>query len=255
MHNPPPRPSSSKTVIATIFASLIIFLAVSVAAQPQNQSDWKQWTANDIQRILFKSPWVATYCQEWDTGDTVSATAGYSASIVSSLTVRQALVRRMELDNRYDKLDFARRLEVDQRVDACLNKTFDEYIVLSFSDLGNPQIASRDTDKSLASNIYIVTSDGRKISGHVALESVAMTCGAFPQDSDLSSLRTNPRILPPFGPGKEVAFPRFVDGKPTVGPEDKSIRVHSGCRSQYPTGHPEIDFNIAKLIYQGKPDF
>jgi hypothetical protein len=238
-----------------ILAALTVPLVAGRNSSPWDQTDWKHWTAKDVHNVLSKSPWVARCCRDWDTmaaADQVGADPGFTAIILSSHTVREALVRHMQLDKRYEKLDSTQHQEIDRRIDACLNEKFDDYIVLSFSFLGNPR---PEMNESYRSRIYVITSDGRKIGGHQLPISVAMTCGASAQGSDLGSLRIDTSSWSPFGPRKEVAFPRFVDGKPTIAPKDTTIRVDSGFRGRQPATYSELDFKIAILIYQGKPDF
>jgi len=85
-----------------------------------------------------------------------------------------------------------------------------------------------------------------------------MTCGAFPQDSNLSSIKLYGSTSLPFGPGKELAFPRLVEGKPTIGPQDKTIRLEPGYDTYSfagAKGDSGLNFKIEKLIRQGKPDY
>ena len=259
----PPRLAIRNVFPSFALASLIVCLAVGAIAQSQDQTDWHQWTAKDVHEILFKSPWVSNCCRDWDTGPyqhdgpTVGGPAdlGYSASIVSSLTVRQALVRRMELDKRYETLDSTARKDVDQELANCLNQKFSNYIVLSFSFFGPSQDPAVNPAKFLLTKIHILTSDGRRITGNQVTKPVAESCGGFTRDSDLSSLGIYGWSL--YGPGHEVAFPRVVDGKPTIGPNDKTIRIDLDFYKDMWPRHSvgEIDFTIDKLIYQGKPDF
>src|SRR5450755_4755231 len=169
--------------LTIVLAALTIPLAASGQPNPQNQSDWKQWSEHDVRRILTHSPWVSTCCQAWAAGgESEPPGLGATAVIVSSQTVREALVRQMQLEKRYAQLDPARRREIDQRIDACLNKKFDSDIVISFSSLGNWKRSSSDVVKGTADGIRVITSDGRKVAGHLISESMAMTCGAFPED-------------------------------------------------------------------------
>jgi hypothetical protein len=262
MDNFPPRVPTHKTFMPLALASLIIFLAIGVAARSQDRSDWRQWTTKDVHKILSGSPWVSNCCREWLAGGySIPPGPGDIAVIVSSQAVREALVRNVQLDNRYGKLDVMHRQDVDQRASACLNERFDEYIVFSFSFLGNSPTGPTFKDKLFVSNLYVVASDGRRIAGHSTAVSVAMTCGAFPQDLGLASLwplwnNLSPEWWP-LGPGKEVAFPRFVDGRPTIAPDDKIIRISLYPYEGYkgPARPTDIDFSIDKLVYQGKPDF
>jgi len=248
-----------ETVISVVLASLILVLAVRGMAQSQDQMDWKQWTENDVKKILTKSPWVSNCCREWDNGpDGIGSQPdiGYSASIVSSQMVRQALVRRLQLDERYQTLDHAHRAEVDQRTGACLSERFDEYIVVSFgfSFLPHPKFGSASTN-----GIHLLTSDGRKIAGQVVNDSIVLKCSALPSDLYQYPIARPASDLGLYGTHDELAFPRIVDGKPTIGPNDKKIRVELDFYRKLWPGHSaadsEIDFSIEKLIYQGKPDF
>jgi hypothetical protein len=251
-----PRVATGRTFKPKALTSLIIFLAVGIVARPQEQTDWKQWTAKDVQQVLYKSPWVALCCREWDTLPP-SPDAGYTASIVSSRAVRQALVRRMQMDKRYQTLDPVRRAEVDQRISACLNEKFDNYIVLSFSF--NVVHDHPVFPKIYPSESYLLTSDGRKVVGQVVTDPVGPKCGA-PPDHVIGYPPTRPGTdLWLTGPEHELAFPRIMDGKATIAPDDKKIRVQLDFYTKSWPGHSvaesALDFNIGKLIYQGKPDF
>ena len=254
--------SARKKFIPIALGGLILLFAVGVAARPQDQTDWRQWTTKDVHKILSGSPWVSNCCRTWlGGGETIPPDPGDIAVIVSSQAVREALVRNLQLDKRYEKIDATRRREVDRRADACLNERFDKDMVFSFSFLGNTPGGPTFKDKLFVSNLFIVASDGRRIAGHLTSVSVAMICGAFPQDGALASLWPLWNDLSPewwpLGPGKEVAFPRFAEGKPTIAPDDKIIRISLYPYEGYkgPARPNNIDFSIDKLVYNGKPDF
>jgi hypothetical protein len=259
----PPRLAVRNVFPLFALASLILCLAVGAIAQFQDQSDWHQWTAKYVHKVLTNSPWVSTCCRDWSgapassdgVGD-ATATLGYSASIVSSQMVRQALVRRLRLDRRYQTLDHLHRAEVDQRIAACLSERFDKYIVVSFglNFAPDPKFGSVNPN-----GFHLLTPDGRKIVGQVVNDSIALKCSALPSDLYQYSIVRPVSDLGLYGPHDELAFPRIVDGKPTIGPNDKRIRIDLDLdfyKKSWP-GHSvaEIDFNIAKLTYQGKPDF
>jgi hypothetical protein len=271
-----PQLALSRICLMLALAALTVPLVAGRDSNPWEQTDWQQWTSKDIHKILSNSPWVSTCCRDFsgapassDGAGDLTASPGYISVLVSSRAVREALVRNVQLDKRYEKLDPARRREVDQKADACLNKKFDNFVVFGFSFLVNSKVGGKLGDKLAAistaiSNVSIATSDGRNIAGHLvpAPESISMACGAFAHDSYLASLGSLWSDLPsfswPLGPGKELAFPRLVDGKPTIRPEDKTIRIHldvKAIRDPHPANYYNIDFTIAKLIYQGKPDF
>ncbi len=255
----PPRLSIGKTSTSIALACLIIFLALNVVAQPQNQTDWRQWTGSDVHKILYDSPWVARCCREWDTGPYSEGgppDLGRAASIVSSLTVRQALARRIVLDKRYAKLDLAAREDVDRRIVTCLNEQFDDYIVVSFSFSFSDRSGVYPM-KAFPEQIYLIASDGQKIPGQVVTDSIAMKCGATSDAALPINGARSIEILQLFGPEHELAFPRYVNGKPTIKPDDKEIRIGMDFFTKVVSYRSvgELDFNLAKLTYQGKPDF
>jgi len=192
---------------------------------------------------------------------------GETAAIVSSLVLRQALVRRMELDQHYDVLDFARRQELDRTAVACLNQKFDDRIVviLSFdAESGLEGMKKLMTEYHLpeyqAAPAYLITSDGRRVfplpvrSG----DSVEETCGVH-KYLDLTNSSEGPRLSywALYGPRHEISFPRFADGQPTIRPGDKVLRIKLGGLFAMANFNikPEVDFKLNQMIYQGKPDF
>jgi hypothetical protein len=172
--------------------------------------------------------------------------------------VRRALARRMELDRHYSTANLRTRQDIDQKIAACLNQKFDDQFVVSSTDeLGEstdwlnelPEYRrkkfSTDEFKRYQSNwIYLITSDGRKVPklSVDASDSIARTCGGLTKNLD-----PYPNDL--YGPNHEMAFPRFMDGKPTIAPGDTVIRLKVDLY------HGELDFKIDKLIFQGKRDF
>lgn len=259
-----PCPEQPPKIVREIFllwgaALFCVPFAIGAVAKPWNQTDWKQWTDKDALQVLYSSPW-ATYCCRGRQYDDDSAPGpAVRASIISSLVVRQALVRRMEFTKAYKSLDVAGRKDFDQRVAVCLNQRFDDQIVVTFSlDLfHDPIFKWMKSDSSL---IHIVTSDGRDIAGRAVSESVGEKCGWLLKSDlrpDYSSFE-----MPLYGPNHELAFPRFVDGKLTIRPDDKQIRIKLDFRSPFIRGVSdavshggEFDFKLDRMIYLGKPDF
>jgi hypothetical protein len=241
--------TSRKTFVRISLAGLIAFLAVCAVTQTYGQAGSKKWVAIDVKQTLSKLPWTSTCCFEFHDPSAAPSTRGITASIVSAEAVRQALVGRLRPDKRYGKLDSAHREDIDQRIASCLNQKFDDFIVFSFSygfsDFLDSALTSPD-------QIHLLASDGTKIAGQLVPDasSIEVKCGWLPDEM---------KLLAAAG-GKlrnEIAFPRSVDGRPTISPTDKAIHVvvdfHKSSGPVPSAG--ELDFDVDKLVYQGKPDF
>jgi hypothetical protein len=270
----PLRLALSRICAMLVLAALTMPLLASSNLNPWEQSDWQHWSRKDVDTILYNSPWVSTCCQP-PVGDGNDV----NAAIVSSQVMRQALARRMQLDKHYDTMSPTDRQQMDQKIVLCLNRKFDDQIVLTASYIWgvsedslsephpqspwSPDTVSGGTSltphvtlyankipndkyrKALSNSIYLVTSDGKNVfadDSEKSADSVALTCGGLTKDLD-----TYPKGL--YGPVHELSFPRFVNGHPTIKPGDKVIRF----RLNYSEG--QQTFTIYKLVYQGKPDF
>ena len=270
MHKFPPRLATRKTFVATtlssricvslILAALTVPLLASGKSNPWDQTDWRHWSRKDVDAVLYHSPWVSTCCQ-LPVGD--GSPPLTFAAIVSSLVVRQALARRMQLDKHYDTMSPTNQQQIDQQIAGCISKKFDDQIVLTTMFMpmagetpakwgsndpnkfyGN-KILREEYEKALSHSIYLVTSDGRNIFADPSAktgDSIAQSCGGVTTELD-----TFPKGV--YGPIHELSFPRFVNGQPTIQPSDKVIRF----RLNYSEG--QQIFTIDKLTYQGKPDF
>src|ERR1700678_3657510 len=111
-----PRFSTRRSSMLMLLASLLIFLAVGAATQSYGQAGSKKWIANDVKQTLSKLPWTSSCCFEFHDPSAGPSMRGITVSIVSSQSVREALVTRMKSDKHYEKLDPAHREEVDQRI-------------------------------------------------------------------------------------------------------------------------------------------
>jgi hypothetical protein len=243
----PPSGTIGKMWMMMVLTGLNVLLAVAAIAHPQEQPDWKQWTTKDVNQVLSKSPWVSSCCWEFrnPAQQPPVVGGGIRATIVSSEAVRRAFVRRIQLDKHYGRLDAALQQDVDKRIGTCLNTKFDGYLVLSlsydFSGVLDSALTSSD-------QIHLLTSDGTKIAGHLVADPITPKCALLP---------TAIKWFDGAPPRNEIAFPRYVDGKPTIRQTDTTIRIvidfHETTGSVRRVG--ELDFDIDKLIHQGNPDF
>jgi hypothetical protein len=245
--------SFRKPGIALWLVSLIALLAISVFAESWENKDWTQWTSQDCYHILDASPWKAQLSED----------SSASAQIVSALVVRQALVRQAQFDQHYDKMNPIERQQFDQMANACVNLKLDDRIIVRGSSLYQYDwpAPAPEFGSSYASQVVYLAVSGGKVSAQVPPVVNAISPCPF------GSLDREPAT----NRGHDYVFPRMVDGKQVIQPNDKKITI--GVSYPLPTtvnGRPVIPpknqkpgnnssdryvFNLEKMIYKGKPDF
>jgi hypothetical protein len=210
-----------------IFTSLAIFVVATLAALTSTATsvpvwdakDWTQWTAEDCELILTKSPWVST--ASWN-GPNAYEKGGQSqsvAQVVSSLIIRQASVRQAQIQVDHDHMDAAAKKEFDQSATACLNQNVADRIVIGM-----------DADAQ---------SDESKLVGNVEISK-----RTIPLTQVTDWIAANPC---PFY-AAVVSIPRVMDGKPAIGAGDKKFEIKGPSLRHF-------SFDLQKMIYKGKLDF
>ena len=210
--------------------SLTVLLAVSVFAESWENKDWTQWSSQDLYHILEASPW-AVVGPEVTTSSTKSPGRAYdstyipTAQMVSSLVVRQALVRQAQLLQHYDKMKPQEKQQFDQMAANCLSLKLDDRIIVRGTGLYAPGGSLPD----------LVVS-GRTVHPFPHPQGNAISpCPYILGDIEAQA---NTKL-----PADDVIFPRVVDGKPVIQPDDKNFKIG------------DFTFNAQKMIYKGKLDY
>lgn len=210
-----------------IFTPLAIFIVATLAAITSTATsvpvwdakDWTQWTAEDCDLILSKSPWVST--ASWN-GPNAYEKGGQSqsvAQIVSSLIIRQASVRQAQIQVDHDHMDATAKKQFDEQAAACLNQNVADRIVIGM-----------DADAQ---------SDESKLVGNVEISK-----RTIPLTQVMDWIASNPC---PFY-AVVVSIPRALDGKPAIGPGDKKLEIKGPTLRHF-------TFDLQKMMYKGKLDF
>src|SRR5271154_4238294 len=92
-----------RKISAVLAFALLIALAAS-ASDYWLTKDWKQWSKDECTAILTESPWTHT----WRSGD-LGAEIVCAIQLRSSLPVREAIVRQLQFEQKYDKLSADQR--------------------------------------------------------------------------------------------------------------------------------------------------
>jgi hypothetical protein len=209
--------------------SLTILVATSMMAASWETKDWTQWSSQDCFHILKYSPWAVQGAMVTDTdfkspGHTVDTTFSPLAQIISSLVIRQAIVRQAQFDQHYDKMKPQEKQQFDQMAATCLGLKLDDRII----------VRADGPRTTLFMTPYIVVS-GRKILAIQSPQRNAVSPCTFPF---VNVSNTN----------HDLVFPRVADGEPVIQAGDKKMIVYAPWGNQF-------QFDLGKMTYKGKLDY
>jgi hypothetical protein len=239
---------------AAVYSILILGFALATSAQSPPDQDWTKWSSDVCMKILTDSPWVTT-AQPQDPKNIQRAV------LLSSLLVRQAMLRQMQIHEKYDTMSPKKRQEFDEQTSTCLtDPKYNKYIVLRIWGGTPPKLQGKPHPLELI------------VSGRVEMMpfiyDATLTCGgdSFPwqyvptaidklnQDYDsrhpagqLPAVRDNRQLIRP--PTYDLLYSRSLNGTLLIQPGDRTIILTWG-------GSPDqFVFQLTDLIYKGKPDF
>lgn len=239
------KPATSRAAQIGFRATVILFLSLSAVAQSWQDKPWSQWSSDECNAILLASPWVTT-AQPQDRRNIRHAV------LISSLAVREALLRRMQIDQKYDSMAADKKLEFDKENATCLDspKYRDNIVVRVW---GGPP----DTSGGSSEAVQLIVSNRIRISP-TENRDTPVSCGGgkFPWEFVPSGLNAQPANHPGHdsaissGPAAmEFVYPRVVAGKSLILPGDSTLELDWGPRAG------TFTFQIENLIFRGKPDF
>lgn len=127
-----------------LIVSIVAVNAVAQKALPKKP--FEQWGRAEITKILFNSPWGMMDVDQL-TGRDQPTGSQYQIEVrlYSALPVRQALVRRMQLNIAYNELTAAQKTSFDAEVDGLLNcQPCSDYYIVTLAS-GHPDPLQRVT--------------------------------------------------------------------------------------------------------------
>ncbi|HXN23590.1 MAG TPA: hypothetical protein VOA41_12690 [Candidatus Dormibacteraeota bacterium] len=241
-------------------ARLTLLLAVGLALTsptlgqgPWAKKDWKKWSKDECKSIQEDSPWA----QRWTEADVkmanfatrTSGTEGvgsesqlavyYIMQFRSALPVRQALVREVLIQNRYDQMDPKQKEAVEKQTADFLNRKYDDVVVVHVLYGSNVPEYNRDL---------------------ATFWQTHYPEGTVPQEAFLNAPRgqkVTPLRLISHKSGAqefELVFPRMIDGKPLLEPGDKTMSVEFASPSvgEIKSSRVFVEFKIAKMMVNGQ---
>jgi hypothetical protein len=188
--------------------AIVMLSCLTVIASPKDKplpwiaKDWTQWTSDDCNNVLSNSPWT----QEVNTP--ISAIEWKSTTVLlrSALPIRQAFLRKLQLQKHYDKMNAQQKQAFDQQNAADFAGRAADNVVIIIENMGTgslenmqgqPNIDSPDPPRQAALRIaddrFVLPIQTSKTSGE--------TFGVHERMNHF-----------------EYIFPRLVDGQPPFAP-------------------------------------
>ena len=230
---------------------LLISLVICVplcAQQLWEKKDYRQWSRQECEKILADSPWAREYRMEKSQVELLQSDStdrarearpwiAYQFQFRSALPLRQAVARLTALGANYDKFTDEQKHNFDAKSEKYLAAPFpDTILVHVIYDSNTPSYQGdlarywqTKTPELLRNSIFLMNSRGDKV------EPVRLINGQGAQHEF------------------DLYFPRQVNGRPTLLPEDKtaSIELTHPTIDIFPTQRIFVEFRIAKMMMGG----
>ncbi len=226
-------------LLVAVVVSFCMCVEAGTKHQPWVEKDWTQWTSTDCENVLKYSPW-AYYSDEGgrETGPSVYVSDWILIQLRSALPIRQALLRQIQLQKHYDKMDSQKRQAFDQEHAADLAEGDNSQVVVWETHGGQDDLprGSRDDlrDSNPMRQCALLLSDGALV---------------MPLQITVSGLTMSNTA--------EYVFPRMVNGKPLYASTDKAFSIVPGAVLPYHERKEKLgplspgDFH--RLVIPGRP--
>jgi hypothetical protein len=217
--------------IPILLAAVAVFALAANATDFWLTKDWKQWSKGDCENLFAESPWAHT----WRSGDQLA----FAVQLRSSLPIRQAIVRQLQFDQKYDKMTDAQRGTFDAQAAQILNRTYDDAILVHV-DFSRSSVADR-----LGADLHAYVQKGIE-----QLNALLIT-------DDETKLAPSRFDMSPKTPGTfDLVFPRLVNGVPAIKDGQKHFSVQFQTpqliQPDIPSRHVRVDFDLSKMAVSGK---
>jgi hypothetical protein len=238
--------------LSALVAPLAVVACVSFSGAAKTKDppwvakDWTQWKDDDCDAVLNSSPWGQSadspgYAST--SGPKVSTIFEGKVQLRSALPIRQALLRKLQLDKEYDKMKPDKKQAFDQAHIHDLDPSDQDLIYI----------------KNVALQSMGSATDGRLTSAESSIpatQAALRLSNGNPVQPIETSILGKPS---PCGNETQYSFPRAINGKALISQTDSSLVIELGAplRLQAPfqdsgTGYK---FKIADMMYKGKLEY
>ncbi len=233
-----------KTFLLT--AMIVAGVCTILIAKDFWEKPYKEWKKNEAFKMKDNSPWAKSQTFTTQTAGRGEAqeTSRESADreqynsvtvrFISALPVRHAYVRIAQLMNNYDAKTDAEKAEIDAKLSGPLKVDFSKTIWVGLEFHTNEPRTKMDVDRFFE---------------QVKADHLKQSCYLI--SDRLGRVTIQEYYAPgPDGFGAKFVFPRTVEDKPVVSPEDKEIKFDMGFD---PIGERVfIRFKVKELMYGGE---
>jgi len=227
---------------------LILLLTLGLGSLPLHaqgfwaKKDWRQWSERECRKILEDSPWARSriigVSVLRETGQTAPVDGRvsepqitYVAQLWSALPVRQAAIRRVQLDSNFAKLPESDRKALEERHNRVLEADFADRIVIKVLISTNVPQYVQDLSRYLQNR-----------PGDLWKQDTFLIAGS--QRVPPAEVRVSPD-----GSEFQLIFPRHVNGQPVIRPGDKSFSLEFVHPTTGPLREQRVllEFKVADL--------
>ncbi len=203
-----------------LFLLLTFFATVPAAAQEfWEKKNYREWTKEQCRKLLQDSPWAShagavdvqtvAFTSQSSQGQDSEQRIDYYAQIRSALPIRQAIIRRAMIDNKYEKMSPEDKKAFDASAEQYLARVYPDVIVITVEYSSNIETVDRELARywqtaasdTILPNIYLTGNKGMRIQ-------------PIRYQAD-----------PGAGRAFQLNFPRTVDGVPVISDDVKSIKL------------------------------
>lgn len=227
--------------------ALLGVLVISLQSNAQSdKKPYSEWSEKEAQKILNDSPWAQTQIftdtsQMFDSGRRLDSNQSRVADVfqvnfrirfLSARPIRQAISRTLELQQGEKMSE-----QLAAQLKSFATAEFPDFVVVTVTaDSSKPSNYSREaesllrklTTSELKNRTYLLVKGGERV---------------FLQE--YQSPRTD-------GLGARFVFPRAVDGKPVIRPENGEVQFYSELSGAFTLN---MRYRVKEMMYDGKLEY
>ncbi|MBN2321656.1 MAG: hypothetical protein JXR49_21435 [Acidobacteria bacterium] len=243
---------SVKNQVAILFLLTFTFSAAPAVHGKDfwEKEAYKEWSKKDCSKMLENSPWAEKYevtsidvnSADFTASDGAPPYVRYRVQLRSALPIREAMVRQTQIANNYDDLSAEQQKAIDEKTDPFLNSDYEDFVVVYITYESNlprnviTQLVNhwqtQNTDM-LKFSVFLGGSKGEKVPLQQYV--VSQTAEQFIQ----------------------FVFPRKVNGRELLQPEDKELILEFPVPSvgRVGGGKAFVEFKTKKMMYNDKLEY